>query len=352
MGDEAGCRSAGGRAQVRRRLKEIADALVAWFIDHQRPLPWRETYDPYHVWLSEVMLQQTQVETVLPYYERFLKTFPNLRRLASSSEEEVLRLWQGLGYYNRIRNFRRAAQLVRDEFGGRIPEDPAVLTSLPGVGRYMAGAILSIAFNQAQPIVDGNVRRVLSRLRGWPAPSDAQVWEAAGEIVRHGEPRSINQSLMELGATVCSFKKPRCLLCPVQRHCTAFRIGKPGEIPEARKRPASVRVLVYAVVCQKRGHLLMRPNRGMWEVPTFAELPAGRFAQLGSCRHTITHHRLDVVVVAGELARDREMRWKRPQSVAISSLSRKVLSVAKAKGSDRLETGPPAKTRRLEDPSL
>ncbi len=303
-------------------------ALVAWFEESHRSLPWREHYDPYHVWVSEVMLQQTQVETVLPYFERFITKFPTLKSLARADEQEVLKLWAGLGYYRRAKNLLAAVRLVVDEHGGKVPSDYETLISLPGVGQYMAGAILSIAFNKPYPIVDGNVRRVLSRIYGWTDENPKALWQAADELAHTGEPRLINQALMELGATVCSFRAPRCLLCPVQSACIAFKTGMQEKIPQPRKRPQTVRVHVYAVVQQRGSHYLMKPAEGMWEFPMFPEWPAGELQKIGTCRHTITHHRIDVTVCAGQLSSESQYEWKNISSVPVSSLTQKILDVA------------------------
>jgi len=161
----------------------VLQPLVSWFEENQRPLPWRASYDPYHVWVSEVMLQQTQVETALPYFERFIREFPSVQHLARAREERVLTLWAGLGYYRRAKNLMAAARLVVERHGGRIPSDYETLIELPGVGQYMAGAILSIAFNKPYPIVDGNVRRVLSRIYGWAEANPKALWDGAARIV-------------------------------------------------------------------------------------------------------------------------------------------------------------------------
>ena len=307
--------------------------LVSWFEENQRPLPWRASYDPYHVWVSEVMLQQTQVETALPYFERFIREFPSVQHLARAREERVLTLWAGLGYYRRAKNLMAAARLVVERHGGRIPSDYDTLIELPGVGQYMAGAILSIAFNKPYPIVDGNVRRVLSRINGWTEENPKGLWDAARRIVQGAEPRLVNQALMELGATVCSFKSPRCLICPIQASCVASRTGMQDRIPPVKKRPATVYVQLFAVVHKKRGRYLMKEVDGMWEFPMFPELPPGTFSKVGACRHTITHHRLDVSVYLGEVA-DEACKWKTVESLPISSLTRKILEAAeRVKGS-------------------
>jgi A/G-specific adenine glycosylase len=306
----------------------VLKPLVRWFEENQRPLPWRVSYDPYHVWVSEVMLQQTQVETALPYYERFIREFANVEALAAASEERVLTLWAGLGYYRRAKNLMAAARVVVERHDGKVPSDYDALLELPGIGPYMAGAILSIAFNKPYPVVDGNVRRVLSRLHGWAEASPRALWDAAADVVREAEPRMVNQALMELGAKVCSFKSPRCLICPVQASCIAFRNGMQDKIPPVKKHPATVHVHLFAVVYKKRDRYLMKSVEGMWEFPMFAELPAGTFKKVGECRHTITHHRIDVSVYEGVVKAD-EYVWKDIAAVPISSLNRKILLATK-----------------------
>jgi A/G-specific adenine glycosylase len=303
----------------------VLEQLVNWFSENQRPLPWRTSYDPYHVWVSEVMLQQTQVETALPYYERFIREFPSVRDLAGAGEERVLTLWAGLGYYQRARNLMSAARIVNEQYAGIIPSDYDALLALPGVGPYMAGAILSIAFNQPYPAVDGNVRRVLTRLHGWIADNPKGLSMAAARMAREAEPRQVNQALMELGAKVCSFKSPRCLICPLQAFCKAFRAGLQDKIPSVKKRPATVHVHLFAVLCKENGSYLMKEVEGMWEFPMFSRLPAGEFRREGRIRHTITHHRLDVSVHQGRLA-EADCVWKDPATVPMSSLTRKILN--------------------------
>jgi A/G-specific adenine glycosylase len=299
--------------------------LIGWFIENQRALPWRASYDPYHVWISEIMLQQTQVETVVPYFERWIAKFPTVRKLAKADEQAVLKLWAGLGYYSRARNLMAAAKSVAENHGGKIPQDYEALRSLPGIGQYTAGAILSIAFNKPFPVVDGNVRRVLSRIYGWEDDSPKRLWEAAEHLVKQAEPRLLNQALMELGATVCSFKAPRCLVCPVQSSCVAFKTGMQAVIPPVKKRPETVRVQVFAVVCGKNGRHLMRQSKGLWEFPMFNELPAGELTHVGSCRHTITHHRLEVQVYTGTPENLQGFEWQRFKDLPVSSLTRKIL---------------------------
>jgi A/G-specific adenine glycosylase len=304
----------------------MLEALLAWFQESQRPLPWRASYDPYQVWVSEVMLQQTQVETVLPYYERFIRELPTLESLASADEEAVLKLWAGLGYYRRAKNLMAAARQVVENYAGQIPSDYDVLINLPGVGQYMAGAITSIAFNKPYPAIDGNVRRVLSRIHGWMDDDPKTLWETASTLAHSAEPRLVNQALMELGAKICSFRSPRCLLCPVQTSCVAFRTGLQDKIPPIKKRPATVHVHLFAVVHKRGARYLMKAADGMWEFPTFAELPKGSFKKVGDCKHTITHHRLDVSVYTGCVKGDYQ--WQDANSVPISSLTRKIKAAA------------------------
>ena len=306
----------------------MIQALVDWFEASHRALPWRESYDPYHVWVSEVMLQQTQVDTVLPYYDRFLERFPGLEALAAADEDEVLRLWSGLGYYSRARNFREAARRVVDDHGGTIPKSYDTLLALPGIGRYMAGAIMSIAFNEPCPIVDGNVRRVLSRLNGWREEDPKSLWSAATEMVQSGEPRIVNQAMMELGATICTFKAPKCAACPLHARCKAYAGGNPESIPSPRKRQKTVQVRFLAVIDRNKRGFLMREADGLWEFPTFDELPDGSFEKLGNCRHTITHHRIVVHVYEGKLGRRKGYRRVPFEDLPVTSLTRKVHAIA------------------------
>jgi len=272
------------------------------------------------------MLQQTQVETALPYYERFIREFPSIEALAKADEERVLKLWAGLGYYRRAKNSMAAAREIVAKHDGKIPSDYETLLTLPGIGQYMAGAILSIAFNKPYPVVDGNVRRVLSRVYGWFDENPKRLWDAAARVVQEAEPRLVNQALMELGAKVCSFKAPRCLVCPIQALCVAFKTGMQEEIPPIKKRPATVHVHLFAVVHRKNGRYLMKPVDGMWQFPMFSELPAGSFKKIGQCRHTITHHRLDVSVCEGEIE-SGDCSWKEIETIPTSSLTRKIWKI-------------------------
>lgn len=215
--------------------------LLAWYRCHARDLPWRRTTDPYHIWISEIMLQQTTVAAVIPYFERFLAQFPTVAELAAAPENEILRLWEGLGYYSRARNLHRAAKVVTEHYDGCFPQDILSLQALPGIGRYTAGAIASFAFDAAAPIVEANTLRLYSRLLGYdgdPRSKKGQsiLWGFAESILPRTKPGRLNQALMELGGSVCLPREPHCESCPVQQHCRAFRDGTQATIPRTNRR--------------------------------------------------------------------------------------------------------------------
>jgi A/G-specific adenine glycosylase len=248
-----------------RELKTFRKQLLGWFRQFQRDLPWRRTQDPYRIWLSEIMLQQTRVAVVIPYYERFLERFPDVRVLAEASEEEVLRLWSGLGYYSRARNLQKAAREIAGRHGGEFPKTVEDVLALSGIGRYTTAAILSIAFGRELAVLDGNVARVLARLgavRGdlregkhWQAPQ-----ESADHLLDAKSPGDWNQAMMELGATVCTPKSPLCLVCPVAKFCRARQLGIAECLPEKREKRATVEVtLAAAVFRDKQGRTLLLP---------------------------------------------------------------------------------------------
>ena len=234
----------------------VRRALLAWFRRHARPLPWRQNKDPYGVWVSEIMLQQTQVDTVVPYFVRFLRAFPDFRRLAQAPLERVLELWSGLGYYRRARNLHLAAQKVVEDSGGAFPSSYQQARSLPGVGDYTARAVLSIAYNQPYTVVDGNVARVVSRLRALRGNLHQQKFRHAVNeelelILSRRQPGNFNQAIMELGQSICLPRAPKCRLCPLRRICQAHRQGNPEAYPEPRPRRASeTRYLATVVLCR------------------------------------------------------------------------------------------------------
>ncbi len=253
--------------------KKITPSLLRWFHRNKRDLPWRKTKDPYRIWVSEVMLQQTQVETVIPYYHRWLSAFPTIKALAGASLSEVLKLWEGLGYYARARNLHRAAKMIVKNHGRKFPDSAEALRRLPGIGRYTAGAIASIAFNEPEPILDGNVKRVLSRLGAMREPIDSsegerKLWQWARTLVEVEPSKAgdFNQSLMELGALICLAERPKCSICPVWRFCEAHRLKKEEDFPVKSRREKVERLRTVAAVVRRRGRLLLekQPLHGRW----------------------------------------------------------------------------------------
>ncbi|RSD24074.1 A/G-specific adenine glycosylase [Mesobacillus subterraneus] len=261
-------------------IKSFQDDLIGWFASEQRDLPWRKDQDPYKVWVSEIMLQQTRVDTVIPYFNRFLENFPTIEALAHADEEKVLKAWEGLGYYSRVRNLQSAVREVHEKYGGKVPDSPEGISSLKGVGPYTAGAILSIAYGKPEPAVDGNVMRVLSRiLLIWDdiaKPSSRKIFEAAvRELISQENPSYFNQALMELGALICTPTSPSCLLCPVREHCQAFEEGAQNELPVKTKKKKQKSILLAAGIFKdSEGRILIRkrPESGLlanlWEFPT------------------------------------------------------------------------------------
>jgi A/G-specific adenine glycosylase len=253
--------------------------LLAWYKRHQRSLPWRETSDPYRIWISEIMLQQTQVDTVIPYYQRFLKAFPDVRKLAFAPLPNVLKVWENLGYYSRARNIHAASRIIVNQWGGRIPDTLTEIKTLPGIGDYSAGAILSIAYGQALPAVDGNVRRILCRFFAIRKPVDdpgeqKKLRELAAALIPAKRPGDFNQALMDLGATICKPKNPNCSICPMTSICRARLLDLQNMLPVTRKAPAIPRrQAAAAVLCNQEGMLLVvqRPPAGLlaslWKLP-------------------------------------------------------------------------------------
>jgi A/G-specific adenine glycosylase len=364
----------------------LQTALGRWYGERARDLPWRATRrsrrpqapEPYHVLVSETMLQQTRVATVVPYFERFVRELPTVHALAEATEERVLALWSGLGYYRRARLLHAAAQQVAREHGGHIPDDPEALAGLAGVGRYTAGAVASIAFGRPVPLVDGNVARVLARL--FAVEQDvkagrgrALMWDIAERLVARRvpgvAPGDWNQALMELGATVCVPRAPRCDECPVRRFCKARARGIQGELPRTTPKRAPLTIRRVALVLASPHRVLLARRRvrtspgsrsgglfgGLWEPPmgaTAEELASAlgiarrSLAPAGEVVHVLTHRRMVVTVMRGKLPATRSAPWPLPspeydavEAVAFdalakrahATLARKVLAVAVAK---------------------
>jgi A/G-specific adenine glycosylase len=331
----------------------LVRSLLTWFAQNARDLPWRRARAPYAIWVSEIMLQQTQVKTVLPYWERWMKALPDIAALAQAPVETLYKLWEGLGYYHRVRNMQAAARLIQTRHGGIFPAQFEQVLELPGIGRYTAGAICSIAFNQPQPVLDGNVIRVLTRLFGIEGDprepqTNAQLWQLAAQLVERAhtldQPKgrsrgrgrfgdfngqaaracsALNQSLMELGATICTPRQPACEVCPLQKCCVACRERKVNELPALPRRIQATRRRFFAFVVSRRGRLLVRQrpdgvvNARLWEFPntevTLAEknskqaaraalgfAPAG-LKPLGRLRHTITRYHIELDVFRAEI---------------------------------------------------
>lgn len=252
-------------------IKAFESDLLTWYHENKRMLPWRETSDPYRIWVSEIMLQQTKVDTVIPYFKRFMEKYPTVYSLAEAPEEEVLKEWEGLGYYSRARNLHTAVREVVEKYEGTIPDEKKELGSLKGVGPYTQGAILSIAFNQPEPAVDGNVMRVFSRLLlindDIARPRTKKHFETiVREVISKEDPSSFNQAIMDLGATICTPKSPACLVCPVLEHCCAFEVGAQAELP-VKSKAKKQKTIFYAALKVKNadGNYLIekRPETGL-----------------------------------------------------------------------------------------
>ena len=344
-------------------VKRLRDRLLHWFAQEQRCLPWREDSDSYRVWISESMLQQTRVETVIGYFDRFLTRFPCLRDLAQSSEEDVLALWSGLGYYSRARKLREAAILICEQHAGVFPRCHAAALSLPGVGPYTAGAVLSIAYDLPEPLVDGNVQRVFARLFALREPSGSgplqkKLWALAGELVpKRGGAGDWNQALMELGATLCTPREPGCHICPVAGSCRARELDLVADlpVPKPRKKPTEVQLEIFVA---RRGQRLLLEKRppggrmaGLWQFPTLerapggalfpAQFPAGdgggeplmgRTEALGNLRHSITRYAIRARISGAQLLGTLPAHWqwfdaKKLPDVPLTGMARKVLHV-------------------------
>jgi A/G-specific adenine glycosylase len=338
-----------------RREETFRRQLLAWYDAHARDLPWRRNREPYRVWLSEIMLQQTRVAAVIAHYHEFLRRFPTVEKLARAREASVLAAWSGLGYYRRARMLHAAAKVVAREHGGKFPQTPEDLRELPGVGRYTAAAIASIAFGRAAAVVDGNVERVLERFSGRQLAGE-EFWQAANRLLDHERPGDFNQAMMELGATICTPRAPACLSCPVVEWCATR-----GEMPRGAK-PArqKKREIHYALDCRDGAVLLVQRARdarlmaGMWELPEIPSRTKARFHGAGeiavrkaprrpkalrgnnveaclTLKHSITVTDFTVrvwPVVAPSRARGEWIRFDTLSRVALTGLARKILRQA------------------------
>ena len=279
-------------SKLKTKNSKLVSALLDWFATDARDLPWRRTRDPYAIWVSEIMLQQTQVKTVIPFWERWLRELLDIAAAAHASPDKLHKLWEGLGYYTRVRNLQKAAQVIQQQHGGKFPETFEDVLELPGIGRYTAGAICSIAFNQPKPLLDGNVIRVLTRIFGIAEnpkekETNAKLWELAEDLVGRAVPcpppradsittyrcSHLNQSLMELGALVCTPRNAQCLICPVKKLCVAFKENRVEELPNLGKREAATARQFIAFAVEWNGKFLVRQrpagvvNAHLWEFP-------------------------------------------------------------------------------------
>jgi A/G-specific adenine glycosylase len=318
----------------------LATRLLNWYRQQGRSLPWRGHPDPYAVWVSEIMLQQTRVEAVIPYFEKWMQLFPTVRDLASASEQDVLNAWEGLGYYSRARNLHKAAKIVVEQYNGELPRDLNALRALPGIGRYTVGAIASIAFNMDEPTLDGNLRRVFARLFDVSEPADSPageeiLWSLAAEHLPKGQAGDYNQALMDLGASICLPKNPRCLLCPLMETCKARINGTQEQRPVLKPKKGTPHYVHAAGVILQDGKVLLakRPSKGllggMWEFPNGRvdgepaewletvlgagyRLKVQRNEALRTVQHAYTHFRVTVQAFRCELlsiSENESLKW-------------------------------------------
>lgn len=309
-------------------LPEFSQQVLSWYHQHGRKhLPWQQDITPYRVWVSEIMLQQTQVSTVIPYYQRFMQHFPDVASLAAADIDEVLHLWTGLGYYARGRNLHKCAQTIMAEYQGEFPQSVELLSQLPGIGRSTAAAIASISMGISAAILDGNVKRVLTRhfaIAGWPGTGaiEKQLWEIAEKLTPSTQTGEYTQAMMDLGATLCTRSKPQCLICPVQASCLGLKTGNPTQFPTSKPKtvkPIKETTLLLIVTPEQQLFMQQQPAKGIWgglwcpvqtESPELAEqqllkLFPGSQAQiqpLPSFRHTFSHYHLDIYPLLLKLA--------------------------------------------------
>jgi A/G-specific adenine glycosylase len=371
-------------SKLKTKNSKLVTALLAWFAVNARDLPWRRTRDPYAIWVSEIMLQQTQVKTVIPFWERWLCELPTIQAAAEVDSAKLHKLWEGLGYYTRVRNLQKAAQVIVADHGGTFPKTYEQVLALPGIGRYTAGAICSIAFDQPTPILDGNVIRVLTRVFGIAEnpkekATNARLWELAEQLVGRAKEAKgkfpsrssrdndscshLNQSLMELGALVCTPRTPQCLTCPIQKLCVAFKTGRTEELPNLGKREAATARRFFTFVIEASGKFLVqqRPagvvNAHLWEFPNVevglrTGEPAEVLAELNllppnalqtkpirplrTVKHSITRYRITLEAFNVSIKAPPSktgISWKTPEqmhALAFTSAHKKVLAAIKA----------------------
>ncbi len=339
---------------------KLAPLLLDWFGISARDLPWRRTRDPYAIWVSEIMLQQTQVKTVIPYWERWMRALPTIEVLANARADKIHKLWEGLGYYTRVRNLQRAAQQIVAQHASSFPEKFEDILALPGIGRYTAGAISSIAFNQSRPIVDGNVIRVLTRVFGITTDpreknTTAQLWQLAEELVArasrltsHAACSHFNQSLMELGALICTPRSPHCGTCPINKHCVAQKKNLQEQLPNLAKREAATARRFIAFIVERDGNYLVRQrsagvvNAHLWEFPNIevdltkksapAQFQFIARKPLCTIKHSITRYRITLEAWRADLAKPSQKisgRWLKLaqlRKLAFTSAHKKVLA--------------------------
>jgi A/G-specific adenine glycosylase len=329
----------------------VSRLLLDWYGRGHRALPWRATSDPYRIWVSEIMLQQTRAQAAIPYYERFLARFPTVEALAAASEDEVLALWAGLGYYTRARNLRRAAQEA--VAAGGFPRDYEAIRALPGIGDYTAAAVASIAFGLPHAVIDGNVLRVVARVEndasdiGSPR-TRARFRDVAQEWLDRRDPGRFNQAIMELGATVCLPRNPLCLVCPLSGRCRAREAGTAGELPVKLRKTQPVQLEGVLLIVRRNGRVLLRRRdagesrmAGFWDLPAPGDLPRAAVGKrLGAFRHTITHHHYSLTVMAGRLGRGglgEEFAWFAAEElggIPLSTTARKGLKLISWSGNE------------------
>lgn len=353
-----------------RALRKFQKQLLTWFRAHQRDLPWRGSRDPYRIWVAEIMLQQTRIAAVMPYYDRFLKHFPSVESLAAAPQQEVLKLWSGLGYYSRARNLHVAAKKIVADHDGNFPRELEAALELPGIGAYTAAAVLSIAYDAPFAVLDGNVARVLARIHAIRGDLRApRTWRALTETANHLLARKSasdwNQALMELGEVICTPKSPRCLVCPVVQSCRAYAEGVTSEIPAPRRKRAPESVIIAAaILLDPQGRTLLVKDPGahddvlfsrMWQFPAiqitcyaksalkkyFAEIfgiPKLEMEALPSARHGVTFRNITLLPFLARVAklpkirRARIIPLKNLNDIAISSATRKLAAAATAAG--------------------